>query len=157
MVNNKLEKDIIDFILAGKAELTVLNTRTNGRFTFRVSCPRIANRGGYPMLDHDSKVRFVSVLSGPDNQSHYSYMGLLDIDSLSFRRTTKSTVNETSPSFLAFSWLIRNIKNLPDYVEIYHSGFCGRCGKKLTTPDSVKSGFGPECAEVLGIAYGKTG
>lgn len=29
-------------------------------------------------------------------------------------------------------------------------GKCGRCARRLTTPESVQLGFGPECAKLLG-------
>jgi hypothetical protein len=35
---------------------------------------------------------------------------------------------------------------LPGSVDVLHSGRCGRCGRTLTTPDSIERGLGPECA-----------
>jgi len=34
---------------------------------------------------------------------------------------------------------------MPDNVEFYHSGNCAKCGRKLTTPESIKNGLGPIC------------
>src|ERR1700675_3055956 len=31
-------------------------------------------------------------------------------------------------------------------------GKCGRCGKPLTVPESIASGFGPDCREMMGMA-----
>lgn len=31
-------------------------------------------------------------------------------------------------------------------LQIFHEGRCGRCGRVLTVPESVETGFGPECA-----------
>jgi len=28
---------------------------------------------------------------------------------------------------------------------VFHEGACGRCGRTLTVPESIASGFGPEC------------
>ena len=39
--------------------------------------------------------------------------------------------------------------NLPPALEVWHEGRCGRCGRKLTTPQSVETGFGPVCAQNL--------
>jgi hypothetical protein len=33
---------------------------------------------------------------------------------------------------------------------VWHEGSCARCGKKLTVPESIESGFGPECVK-LGV------
>lgn len=37
-------------------------------------------------------------------------------------------------------------------VEVWHEGSCGRCGRKLTVPESIANGLGPECAEKVGAA-----
>ena len=31
-------------------------------------------------------------------------------------------------------------------VRALHSGCCGRCGRKLTVPESIDTGLGPVCA-----------
>jgi hypothetical protein len=132
-------KNIRQFIFAGKAIFTVKNEQTGKWFTFKVSSPD----------EENSQIRFVSVLSGCDNESDYSYMGLLKTD-LSFFRTKKSRISEDSLSFRSFSWFIRNIEKLPSNVSVYHAGKCGRCGRTLTTPESVENGFGPECVKHVG-------
>jgi hypothetical protein len=35
--------------------------------------------------------------------------------------------------------------------EVYHEGRCGRCNRKLTVPESIETGLGPECASKLGL------
>lgn len=123
----------IRFILAGKSVFTIENTETGNRFTYRVK------------KADDGEAWFVSLLSGPDNISDYRYMGL--IRNSSFRRTAKSKITADAPSFRAFQWcwprLLRN--DLPPNVKVHHEGRCGRCGRVLTVPESIESGFGPEC------------
>jgi hypothetical protein len=48
---------------------------------------------------------------------------------------------------MAIEWWCKSllIKNIPKTVKMYHLSKCGRCGKSLTNPDSIISGFGPEC------------
>jgi len=51
-------------------------------------------------------------------------------------------------SYKGFDWFFKMLKfnvALPEYVQVYHEGRCGRCGRKLTTPASIEAGFGPEC------------
>jgi hypothetical protein len=38
-----------------------------------------------------------------------------------------------------------HIDDLPESLEIWHEGSCLRCGRKLTVPESIESGYGPEC------------
>ena len=129
----------ICFIKAGKAIFTVKNPQTGNHFTFRSK--KLENQD----------VWFISVLTGPNNNEHYTYMGTLFGDT--FRSTKNSKIGNDAPSFKAFSWiwahLVRN--TLPRPVELYHESRCGRCGRRLTTPDSIETGFGPECIHhVLG-------
>jgi hypothetical protein len=39
---------------------------------------------------------------------------------------------------------------MPDGVVIWHEGRCGRCGRRLTVPESIESGYGPECIGKIG-------
>ncbi len=55
--------DSLQFILAGNALFTVENVATGNRFTFMVRQP------------DDDKPHFVSVLTGPDNESDYAFLG----------------------------------------------------------------------------------
>lgn len=134
--HNRKVSDIDSFIKAGKAVFTVVNESTGNRFTFRVTRHK-KRRDLY----------FVSVLSGADNVNDYTYMGSIFGDD--FRLTRNSRVNSKAQSFIVFSWFLRNSKNLPDVVKVYHENRCGRCGRALTVPESVRSGFGPECIKYV--------
>ena len=55
----------LHFILAGNAVFTIENTATGNRFTFKVRRP------------DDDKPHFVSVLTGPNNENSYSFLGTI--------------------------------------------------------------------------------
>lgn len=58
-----------------------------------------------------------------------------------------------------FAWLWRFLvdeKPLPEGVQFWHEGRCGRCGRRLTVPGSIEIGFGPDCASELGITLPAT-
>jgi hypothetical protein len=40
---------------------------------------------------------------------------------------------------------IPTMKEWPPKTAVWHEGVCGRCGAKLTNPDSIKQGLGPIC------------
>jgi hypothetical protein len=128
--------DIKKFMLAGNATFTISNKETGNRFTFKV-------QGG------DNKPHFVSVLTGPDNEANYTFIGIIPIgtifDRKNFRYSKKSTIPFQAQSIKAFMWLWRNLDNLPPQIEISHAGKCGRCGRRLTVPESIEMGIGPEC------------
>jgi len=128
------------FITAGKSTFTVLNPNTMNRYTYFV---KKAKKGD---------VTFVSVLTGPDNNTHYSYIGIIK-DGV-FQLTDKSKFDFTSVSVKTFNYIFNRLKTntLDSFIEILHEGKCGRCGKKLTTPDSIKSGYGPDCFKKMKLA-----
>jgi len=124
-------KDTLQFILAGNALFTVENAETGNRFTFKVRKP------------DDDKPHFVSVLTGADNENDYSFLGTV-FDGNRYRHGRKSRIASTAPSARAFEWLLRKLSlrnDLPAQVRVCHCGKCGRCGKTLTVPASVDSGF----------------
>lgn len=126
------------YALAGRATITIRSTRTGERFTYRVSR---ANDEPYAKINR-GPVWFVGLLGGPDNVADYRYIGV--VDERGFRLTAKSRVGPSAPSVVAFSWLARNWES--GLVEVWHEGSCGRCGRRLTVPESIESGIGPTCA-----------
>ena len=113
--------------------------KTDKHFTFKVKASK---------KDTDDCVFFVSVLSGPDNVSNYSYIGIIGSDRKTFKLTQKSNISMDALSYQAFSFFLKNIvcNKLHNDLEVFHSGRCGRCGKLLTDPISITRGLGPHCA-----------
>lgn len=143
------------YILAGNATFTLVSKKTGERFTYKV---RKAERKAGDIKD----MFFVNLMNGPDNENDFCYMGILTSpagtkkyifdDALIFKMTPKSAVKPEAPSAKAFNWFYRAISErneLPATVEIWHTGRCGRCGRKLTVPSSVALGIGPDCAEKM--------
>jgi hypothetical protein len=128
---------IYTFLLGGMAIFTIINTVTGNRFTYRVVSKEVG--GGRTLF-------FVSVLTGNDNTNDYTYLGTI-FDNGVYRHGKKSRISSDAMSAKAFQWLMGRLDTHTDLgpVEVYHEGRCGRCGRKLTTPESVKSGFGPVC------------
>jgi hypothetical protein len=125
------------FVLAGRAVFTVQNAATGGRFTYRVS-------------RHREGVAFVTVLTGPDNEGDYSYLGTLRQcrKGWYYNHGAKSHVRRDAPSAVAFAWLWKRLRwgwPLPPSVTLHHEGRCARCGRALTVPESIAAGYGPEC------------
>jgi hypothetical protein len=120
----------LDFILAGNSLFTVVNSRTGNRFTFKVKKHKTDN------------VHFVKVLTNPDV---YQFIGSI-IDS-SFRHSKKSKISTNAQSVQVFAYIFKKLveNKLPEFIEIWHNGKCGRCGRALTVPSSIETGFGPEC------------
>jgi len=127
--------DTLNFMLAGNARITLQSEKTGVRYTYRVR--QTENGDAY----------FVSLLTGSDNESDYTYMGLMQPD-LYFRLTKASRYGTQTAPVRAFCYVMKHLAtgHMPPSVEISHEGRCGRCGRALTVPSSIASGIGPECA-----------
>jgi hypothetical protein len=131
-------KVIAQFVLGGNSTFTVVSKRTGSRLTFKVG------------FWEERNMYIVKVLTGPDNENDYRKLGKIKngIFSLTDAARENGFTVETR-SFSVFSWLLRNLQSekIDDQIEIWHAGRCGRCGRKLTVPESIETGLGPECAE----------
>ena len=98
------------------------------------------------------KLRWISLLTGPDNTSDYTTAAMQrDDGSMMYMRDFK----EDSVLRTAIATVL-----LPDAVgpreqarEIYaeRSGRCSNCNRPLTVPTSLHRGLGPDCAAKLGL------
>jgi hypothetical protein len=131
----------LEFILAGNARFTLKSKATGKRYTYKVSAAK------------DKDLWFVSSLYGSDNTADYAYMGIITAQK-AFRITAKSRFAQSSPQVKAFEWAFQHLYagNIPESLEVWHEGHCGRCGRALTVPESIASGIGPECSKRIGKA-----
>lgn len=130
-----------DFALAGKSTFTLLSVKTGRRFTYKVKA--YIDRNG----DYTGRY-YVKVLRGSDNEQSYTFLGTIFADSdHRYFYSRKSKIGYNAPSAVAFAWAWPRILagNVPDGLAIWHEGSCARCGRKLTVPSSVASGYGPIC------------
>ena len=132
----ELPSDRLRFILGGRSEFTVHNPLTGGRFTYSVS--RVEARG--------RRTYQVRVLTNPDNTSRFSYLGR--ITQRGEFHANSRRIGPRALSSRSFAWIWRRTMALREIgpAEFLHTGRCGRCGRKLTVPESIKSGLGPVCA-----------
>ncbi len=136
--NSTALQNPLAFLFGGKAIFTVQNTATGNRFTFKVRQPK-------PDAPH-----FVSAMTGSDNESSYEFLGTI-FNRTEYRPGRRSKIAPDAPCAIAFAWLFNKLsaaQPVPEIVRICHCGRCGRCGRLLTVPESIESGFGPECAKL---------
>lgn len=126
--------DIVRFLFAGYATFTLLDTRINERITYFV---KQAEDNG-----KKKDMWFVSARVGMD----FLYFGYIDKDKkFNWAKTPKLSKDDLRAKyFLAF--LIRvNQEQVPNFIEFWHEGICGKCGRHLTVPESINNGLGPVC------------
>lgn len=133
MTDDKLIHDITTLpllITAGNALLTFESIKTGKHHTFHFS-------------EHkDDQGTFYSVRANNKIIGHIKDMALHY-----FPRT-----KVPSPEQGAMAWIWRNVLSphkLEKYLRVYHNGRCAKCGRKLTTPESINRGLGPDCFESI--------
>lgn len=125
----------IRFFSAGNAIFTVGNGKGD-HYTFRIS------------HSNESQPLFVGLLTGPNNDSDYTYMGIYNPGQNTVNLTKKSQYTDDSQPVKVIRWALKKVvenKELPTGYSIVHEGKCCRCGRTLTTPESIERSFGPEC------------
>jgi hypothetical protein len=160
---NRLEtpETVRQFVTAGDAIVTVSHPGRNVHVTLWITRAPKKPGMGQPL--------WVKLLTGSDNTNsrHYKYVGCIwDQD---------RALKPCAPKFKANPAKImpsdpraRMIDRLCDVmngvtnpvpgneVEVWHEGRCCFCHRELTQTESVRRGYGPECAKDRGLPYGKT-
>ena len=133
MKNSVNPQNALNLIFAGKAFITLESQNTGTHFTYKIR--ESPNKKGW---------FFCSALTGPDNTRNYSYFGSL-VDK-KFVTTKGSRISGEAKSVKAFVYTLNHLREgrIPQ-VNIY----CCRCGRTLTTPESISLGIGPECWRIM--------
>lgn len=142
-----------DFILAGRAVFTLeLGKEFSEKwglplhYTYRINKKEATER--FP------EQYFIGLLTGPDNMNDYTYMGVVQRNG-NVKLTRKSRYKADSWPYrlivraLACVFADKQQALLDAGFDMHHEGKCGRCGRPLTVPSSVLSGFGPECIKLI--------
>jgi len=145
---------IATYILAGRAEFTLYNPRTGNRLSYQVSRAQANKWRGDP--PPQGLPYFVRGLVGSDNDdpSAWRYLGRLSsLRGLSWCPAASFREPEPSVAVLvaSFGWLTRHLGSTLGEVEVWHTGRCGWCRRKLTVPESIAAGIGPECRRKLTV------
>jgi len=125
------------FIRGKNATFTVRSLNTDKHYTFQ------ANKS-----PGQKDIWFIAALVGPDE---WSYVGMLTEEG-KLVLTKASKFKPDSPVVGALRWVFHQVfvkQEIPESLEIMHEGTCANCGRRLTHPSSLETGFGPECAKKL--------
>lgn len=126
------------FFTAGRAVFTVDNGKGT-HYTFRIG------------RKNDTQPLFVSLLTGPDNENSFTYLGIFKPETNEIRLTAKSRYTDETLPVKVVRWAVKAVaaNKIPEGYAIQHAGKCCRCGRTLTTPESVNRGWGPECDKYM--------
>jgi hypothetical protein len=136
------------FFLGGNATFTVQNDTTGEYRTYKIHKTEPNERFPIPAY-------MVALMTGPDNVNSYTYMGKLNPETGELKLKIGGRFTEDSAAARGFRWTMHKVWNnlpIPAGIQVRHEGKCGCCGRKLTTPESLDRGIGPECWSRLGRA-----
>lgn len=127
---------------------TMVNKVTGEHRTFKISTK-----------PEDSKFapgeRVVALLSGPDNESSYTGFGFVrkTDDGIYVWKTKQGIYGQPSP-FDHYARMLTGMflgdERWTSRYTIEGAKCCLMCNRKLTHPESLETGYGPECATKLG-------
>lgn len=136
--------DIRQFIEAGTAYM-LLRSKVSGReYTFLIAKP--GNRWKTCPGNKAFSRNVYPVKSG--TKMRRGRIGII-------HNNDKSVIVDKGSDYVVhiFGWFLRHLyseeNDLPDTLEVYHLGMCGRCGRPLTDSESVRIGIGPICLTLL--------
>ena len=136
----------LKFILAGKCEFVLYSTKINDKFEYKLTKKESKNKENEFIYFLNTKV-----------DGEFKYAGVIWFDDKTnefrFGQGAKGQLegNHLNIRSLLFVLNKLNLGGEPQHCEVYHVGTCGRCGKKLTTPESILTGLGPECCKKVGV------
>ena len=133
-------KSALKFMFGGNSTFTVVSKATNKRYTFKVKKGR-----------EENSPFFVSYLFGHDS---YKFMGTIFTEGNNAYKYfhSRKKIQRDSVVNKTFEWVYNVLRTQNeskfDLIEFWHEGQCGQCGRKLTVPSSIESGFGPVCSSI---------
>ena len=129
-VKIKAKEDVVAFMFAGNASFTIKSHKTGAHFSYKIKKSK-----------NDQTLFFV--YGGKSND----IIGRIrrtptktDSDFVFFPNKAPYTPEKY---ILPFHWFVNHFGD--KQVEFFHIGRCGKCGRQLTDPESIKRGIGPEC------------
>jgi hypothetical protein len=127
-------------MLAGNATITLKIDKAERHYTYRIK-----------QCKDKSELYFIYLLKGPDNETDYTYFGCYYSDTNYYHPCKRyiDVPNRNRPTSLQrIRQLLISNENIKG-LKAYHEGKCCKCGRKLTTPESILKGIGPECERLL--------
>lgn len=139
--------DALNFIMGGHAVFNLTSRKTGKRYTYKVD--RKTEEGARTRFV-DGAPAFVKVMT--DGADGYTYAGFIPALDPAKVVAGKKGPPAFANARAALSWALQHLiaGNMPEALVIQHSGCCARCGRELTDPASIASGFGPECVKHVG-------
>lgn len=147
---NTETKKVYPELFTHNGRFTIQNRESGQHRTFKVSTKA-------PDSDFAPGRRVVGLLTGPDNEESYTGFGFVNEDHIQVWSSKRGKAGAKSAfdhyADMLFSLVVDG--GFSPYAEKYtllEETVCRVCNRPLTTPESIKSGIGPICAERAAMA-----
>lgn len=138
----KRKQNALEYITAGNATFTIETKKYDEGYTYK--------------MVHDTRDKCehrykVYRMFGADNENDYTFIGIYYKDTGTYKSKAPKDNKPLYDRLLAAFLKMLHTENEPwyDTCKFYKSINCAVCGRKLTTPESIERGIGPECYEKL--------
>lgn len=129
-MNNKISK-------IANGTFTLINREKGSHITLKIHTVKGGKLKGK---------RIISKLIGPDNTTNYQGIAFLNTnDTYALWRRHRTDKNSSIISILLAMLIKGKESQFCERIDIKASTTCLRCNRKLTTPQSIEDGIGPEC------------
>jgi hypothetical protein len=143
----------LEFIRAGKAIMTIESKRTQKHFTFKFNTPKDLDPEKDGLKNWKDIPVWVRLLTGPNNDDRGNYTFIGTIFGKRYFHSKKTKISDEATAIKAlvywFNSVVAKKKENLELIQLYHEGRCMKCGRKLTTPDSIERGIGPVCDDAI--------
>lgn len=136
------KQQTLRYITAGNATFTIESTKINKRYTYKF----------YHRKNDNCEYRYlVKRLYGSNNEDDYHFIGIYYADTGVYKSKAPQDAKPDHDKMLAAFLKMLHTDGIEWYptCKFYMSSKCACCGRKLTTPESIERGIGPECFERL--------
>lgn len=140
-------EEALKFILAGKSEFVAVSGNTGKRLGFKLEKINSDNTNGnetmyYLSTQIDNKLVYCGVIVYNSKLNKFI-----------FAKGKKGNLDYSHLNVKSILYILNRLHcgDVGINLSVYHVGKCGRCGKKLTTPESILTGLGPTCASLCEV------
>jgi hypothetical protein len=134
------------YFFAGRSVLTFQNPNTGSHMTVKISQAR-------DKQDRKKKlpIFFINVSMLGDRETGYVFGGTLFQDTMTLKLSKHAPSGSQLGKIMLFLFhAVQNPQILREKrVGVLHEGRCFRCCLPLTHPESINTGFGPDCLSMV--------
>lgn len=154
-ISGEIDKSkALQFMLAGCSEFTLVSGKTGTKLRYKLD-KKVS------IQSKDGENQFIYWLNTTEKSGTPIYAGVVYFDTndnqFKFGKGARGNLNKEDIRVKSLLYVLNNLynNNIQINVKIFHTGKCGKCGKKLTDPVSILTGLGPHCAKQCGVPMAK--